>query len=388
MNENDSPPEPLEQNPPQDLAVVPKAPEPFVNFEWHEQVFGSRRDEYGEPELVETIHQVNAAIQEPQPGEVIQEPHQAVVRWCHPHEGRNYVVLKHEGGYVALRSDVALRPREATRVELRAVTLDGPQPTLGWEVYAQSPHGGWEPVEGQHLHPRTAPAGQWLEELENIVLPKLTAQRTELVAQYHKASSLSPVACHPEGRPLNYDAALSLSRNAVLGCNYDDAHAAAYSAELHLTTVANRLREHLEKGQRLGLAAYQPWVAIPRWQQSFRLHGRVKRATADWTEAVTKVRELQEAAESPKVSASIEQGAKNLLAAQKFKREADRAVRKVAEAQQLVTQLRQRPGALITLEQTLIQGRRAQTVPKWQAAELLSPRFNQAAKIHAHSRRF
>ena len=310
------------------------------------------------------------------------------MRWCHPHEGRNYVVLKHEGGYVALRSDVALRPREATRVELRAVTLDGPQPTLGWEVYAQSPHGGWEPVEGQHLHPRTAPAGQWLEELENIVLPKLTAQRTELVAQYHKASSLSPVACHPEGRPLNYDAALSLSRNAVLGCNYDDAHAAAYSAELHLTTVANRLREHLEKGQRLGLAAYQPWVAIPRWQQSFRLHGRVKRATADWTEAVTKVRELQEAAESPKVSASIEQGAKNLLAAQKFKREADRAVRKVAEAQQLVTQLRQRPGALITLEQTLIQGRRAQTVPKWQAAELLSPRFNQAAKIHAHSRRF
>jgi hypothetical protein len=389
MNENQStpPPEIPEPKPAPPPVVVTPPPEPVLTFEWHESALGPPLDASGEAVPVETRHQAAAVILAPKPGQVIQEPYQSFVRWRQAHAGGHYVLLKRDDGYVALRSDVAVGPREATRVELRAVNLDGPQPALGWEVYTQGSHGVWEPVEGQHLHPRTASAGKWLDELENIVLPKLIAQRTEVVAQYHKAATRSPVACHPEGRPLNYDTALSLTRNAVLGCNYDEAHAMAYSAELQLQAVTARLREHVEAGHRLGLSRYTPWVGLPRWHQSIRHRSGVKQASEDWTRAVEKVRELQSAAESPRISERIERGAKELLAAQTWRREADRAVRKVAAAQQLIAELRQRPGALITLEQTLIQGRRAQTVPQWPAAERLSPRFNQTPTVRAHTRR-
>ena len=180
MNENDSIPMPAmsEPNPIQEQAA-----EGELTFEWHRNEFGSKRDEYGDREVVDTAYQATAIIIEPEPDKVVQEQRQSVVRWRQEYQSKNYVVFKREAGFVAFRTDVMVGPREAASVELRTVTLDGPEPSLAWEVYTQTPHGGWEPVEGQHLHPRTAPAEQWQEETENIVLPKLIAQRTEVVAQ-------------------------------------------------------------------------------------------------------------------------------------------------------------------------------------------------------------
>ncbi|WP_371070072.1 hypothetical protein, partial [Salmonella enterica] len=135
-------------------------------------------------------------------------------------------------------------------------------------------------------------------------------------------------ACPSPARPLNYEAALSLARNAILGCNYDEAQSVAYTAELQRNSVATSLREHSDAGQRLGLSIYAPWIGIPHWRKTLWHRGRLKQATDHWTRAREKVHELQRTADSPKVRESIGQGAKDLLAAQKLRREADRAVRK------------------------------------------------------------
>src|ERR1039458_2122932 len=91
MNENDSIPMPAmsEPNPIQEQAA-----EGELTFEWHRNEFGSKRDEYGDREVVDTAYQATAIIIEPEPDKVVQEQRQSVVRWRQEYQGKNYVVFK------------------------------------------------------------------------------------------------------------------------------------------------------------------------------------------------------------------------------------------------------------------------------------------------------
>ena len=356
-------------------------PEPRkITFDWCRYTYGSTSDEHGDPEVVDVPVQLSATIIEPEPDKVLEEQRQSVLCWQQEFNGERYAVFKRDTGYVAARTDVWVGPHDASRIELRAVTLAGEKPTPAWEVYFKSTEGAWVPVENQHLQSRTATAEQWLEEIEKTTLPKLIAQRTELIGEYHAVTESAPVAFHPAAKPLNYDSAFALARNAIVGCDYDQHHARAFAAENDFNHAHSAFENHRAAGKRHGWKLCAPWVGLPHYQKDLRLRHGLKKAARHYLKAREQVSELQQRADATQLREQIDQGAKQLLAAQKLRGQAELAARQVAEAEKLVAHLRQNPQARVTLQQTRIQGRQALCVPKLPAGGSYTRKLGAALK--------
>ena len=60
---------------------------------------------------------------------------------------------------------------------MRPVVLDEANRPRAWEVLRRNRNGHWEPLEGQHLRPRTALAEDWLAEIGPLLAHLSTEQR-------------------------------------------------------------------------------------------------------------------------------------------------------------------------------------------------------------------
>ena len=101
--------------------------------------------------------------------------------WGQYHEGRLYAILSKRGGYSAIRTDVQVERDgdQDQRYQMRPVVLDEPNRPRAWEVLRRNRNGHWEPLEGQHLRPRTALAEDWLTEIGPVLARLSTEKRTD-----------------------------------------------------------------------------------------------------------------------------------------------------------------------------------------------------------------
>ena len=373
--------EEISNTPVSEAAVEPTVVEPReLTFEWYRPSSDIAHDGNGDSEIADTAQQTTATIIEPEAGKVLQESGNSILCWGQEFQGEHYVILKRDADYLAARTDVRLTPRETGQIELRGVTLEGEPPSPGWEIYVKTPEEAWLPVEGQHLQAHTESAEKWLEEIEKTILPKLVAQRTELIGQYHAITDSAPAGYQPAAKPLTYDAAFALTRNAIVGCNYDELHARAFTAEKGYNQVRTSLENHQATGKRHGLALYASWVGLPHYRKSQHLRRALKKSAKHYLKARGEVSELQKRIDASQLQQQIDEGARQLLAAQKLRCEAEHAGQKVAEAEKLVEYLHQNPRAIITLRQTRIQGRRTVSVPQPLSTEAPARKLRAAIK--------
>ena len=286
----------------------------------------------------------------------------AVSHWLSP--GGDYcLVVASEGVCHACRVDRAVQIPAGTSVQLRAVTLAQP-PAPAWEVHARRLSSQYELVPGQHCPPRTAPAEQWLQEIEAGLLPQLVAQEEHLRAERSRDEDARQLI-NPAGESeLPYGTALALARKEVLGPAYVRVCRGAQAAEHRSTqaAVAWHIHNHVPPEAKTGRR--QPWAWIARWRKGRRLQRHVKQSQAWRLRAEAQRRRLEQVANTPEIAARLEQRARQLqetdrvltrqlAAAGRAERS---ALRQLVEAQYLIQYLQRRPGAQVTLHQTAVQG--------------------------------
>ena len=352
-----------------------------ITFEVCRYAYGSTLNKHGDPEVIDVAEQHTATVVDPEPGKVLQHSCGSVVWWRHKFEFQNYVILEHECGYIAARTDVTLPAQEHGRFEMRAVTLEGAKSVPAWEVHRQTPEGAWFPVEGQHLRERILPAEQWIQEIKTTILPNLVACHDEVMSRYQQTTKSAPVVCHPSTQPLNYAEAFSLARKAILGIEHDKLDAKAHSAKNDCDSAQTALERHRENDLRRGLSRFLPWVAVPHFTKTLRLQSSLENAVEHYLKTCDAVSEFQNRVDASQLHEAIDHRAKQLLAAQELRCQAAYASRQVAEAEELVECLQQHPKEMVTLLQTCIQGRQRLSVPKPLSTEYYSKELRNSCKV-------
>ena len=315
-------------------------------------------------------------ITEPQPGQVITGF--VVSHWQGPH-GEYCLVVASAGVCHACRVDPVVLLQPANRVQLQAVALEH-QAAPVWEVHMRHLGTQYELLPGQHCQSRTAPAEQWLQEIQANPLPKLTAELERVHAE-RLGHETQRQRINPEGQPeLQYATALTLARKEVLGAAYAQVCEAVRAAERRSIEAAVTLHLHKKVKPNSSTVLPRPWDWWRRWREGRTLCQHLKLARGSHQRLEAQRRQLERAANEPGTITRVEQEAHRLVKADRalsqqlvtVTREERRANRQLDEARKLVQYLECRLGSQVTLQCPLVKGR-AQMLPTITATAVVQP---------------
>ena len=289
------------------------------------------------------------------------------------HSDGNYYGILFVGGklqHVSVRADIGIMSEDTPYVQARPVRLDGS--TYAWEFFHWEEYARWELLPGQHLKPKTATAQEWLAEIEMKIIPNLDVKATDLLAERLKLQ-VSHRAVNPTGEtPLSEDTAASNAKSEWLGSDYKKARQARKAAELRCGKADVALHRHATSTKQI----FPLWSAIGRWltqgRKATRLQAHAEKAKA-WHQRVAteclvlETRVIPEAGEewiAERTRTMLTADSEMLKQSKFLAAEKEALAIQMSEAAKLTRLLKQQsPDTLITMDQSQVDERRAQTVP-------------------------
>ncbi len=358
---------------------VPESVEERQKFEWTHYDYVDEQNEWGEPDVVEHEYLYSADIVPPERGKVISEYWHHVMDCCVEHKDQRYAVFsKRDGTFYAVRTDV--RIPEECEVEMRAVELEGVEPSLGWEVFIRVYETTrWVPLPNQHLRERTAPAEEWLAEVKGSLLPALRLRELDLTEEFRVYEKNLGVRL--EDAPIDESEVWYWAYSAVVKFEFGELGTKTKCAESQWKAMRSKLDDHLEVGQRLGLSLYAPWIGIPHWLKTRRYRNEAAEAETAFLAAREQQRTIDQLLDEGQIQEEIEEKNRQMLVAQDLKIEIEAVSSKIRKAEGLVAYLLERKGFPVTLEESIVAGRRLETVPRKAISEQFSRRENGALRI-------
>ncbi len=358
---------------------VPESIEEKLEFEWTHYEYVDEWNEWGDREVVDCEYLYSAEIVQPEPGKVISEYCDRVMDCRIEHKNQQYTVFsKRDGTFYAVRTNV--RIPEECQFEMRAVELEGVEPSLGWEAYIRVYETSrWVRLPNQHLRERIAPAEEWLADVEGSLLPALRVRERDLTGNFRVYEKSLGVRL--EDAPIDESEVWFWAYAAVVKCEFGEVRTNMERAELRWQAKKAKLDHHLKAGQRTGLSLYAPWIGIPHWLKTRRYRNEADEAETVFLASREQQRAVSKLLDEGQVQEEIEEKNRQMLLAQDLKSEINAVSSKISEAEGLVAYLCERKGFPVTLEESIVAGRRLETVPRKAISEQFSPRENVAPRM-------
>ena len=315
-----------------------------------------------------------ATIIEPEIGKRINGK---VLCWQVQHNDLFYAVMDSGGDYVAIRTDVYLSSIGHQWYEMRSVVLVEPNRPLAWEVGFKNRKDAWQPVEGQHLRPRTAPAEEWLMDV-GTALNGLLNQHRDLVAE---RSILTRNLCPNH---LNEPVAGSLQQGPLSPrtspCE-NDLQDLTRVAKERVDGAIQSLSQHHLASQSI------PRWNLPRrfshWFQAFPLYWQLRKEKAGLKEAIQDMACLEHSGYPSENHDSVQTSQQQLRhpTVDTIDQELKLVTTGIRHANELTHYLQRNCGSPVTLIQTIVAERRAEILPTQPAINHISPHVTRSHRM-------
>ncbi len=372
---------PSEPTTPKATNSVPGSTEEKLAIEWTHYECVDVLNERGEQDVVEREHLYSVEVLQPERGKVIAEYCDRVMDYYFEHKDQRYAVFsKRDGSFYAVQTNVMI-PDEC-EIEMRAVELEGigVEPSLGWEVSIRVYNTSrWDLLPNQHLRERTAPAEEWLADLEGSLLPVLRERESDLAGKFRVFEKNLGVRL--EDAPIDEYDVWYWAYAAVVKYEVGELWTNMKRAESQWQAIKWKLDRHLKAGQRMGISLYAPWIGIPHWLETRRYRNEAAEAETAFRQSQEQERTIQQLTDEDHIQKEIEEKNCQMLVAQELMSEIKVVSSRIQDAEEIVAYLRERKGFSVSLEESIVVGRRLEIVPRKSMSEQLSRREHVAPRI-------